>query len=201
MKPARGLQCTTYIHTALQQKKLCLILFISMATIITFPSGDPQGIDIGFVVDSSDAVQWNMMLNYIRKLLDYFYDEINSNIGIGIITYGDRANVAIPLNSLSGPSYNKDKILRLIGGTPQQGGSNTGFSQAMQLVPGFFSPQQGGRVGVREVNVFCLKKIGELKVLHEHKFGRRIRGGKVFYGELHGTCLGSLITSLPVVDH
>lgn len=107
--------------------------------------------DIGFVVDSSDAVQWNKMLNYMKNLVEYLYNEVNSNIGIGIITYGDTAKVTTPLNSLRAPSYTRKDVLRLIGDTPHQGGSSAGFTQAMQLVPGFFSPQQGGRVGVREV--------------------------------------------------
>ena len=97
------------------------------------------------------------MLKYVQSMVEKFYDEVNSNIGIGIITYGDTAKVTTPLNSLSGPSYSRRDILRLIGETPQQGGSSAGFSQAMQLVAGFFSPQQGGRVGVRQVTT--LRKI------------------------------------------
>ena len=107
--------------------------------------------DIGFVVDSSDAVDWSKMLNYITNVVEYFYDNVNSNIGIGLVTYGETAKVAIPLNSVSGP---KNDILKSIGDIQQQGGSRSGFSQAMQLVPSFFSPQQGGRVGVREVNLY-----------------------------------------------
>lgn len=115
---------------------------------LLFLAGDRQGMDIGFVVDSSDAVEWSKMLNYITDALEYFYDKVNSNIGIGLVTYGDTAKAAIPLNSVSGP---KKDILKSIGDVQQQGGSSSGFSQAMQLVPSFFSPQQGGRVGVRQV--------------------------------------------------
>ena len=110
--------------------------------------------DIGFVVDSSDAVEWNKMLNYITNMVEYFYNKVTSNIGIGIVTYGDTAKVAIPLNSVSGPSFTRKDILKSIGEVQQQGGSSEGFSQAMQLVPSFFMPQQGGRVGVREVMVW-----------------------------------------------
>ena len=109
--------------------------------------------DISFLVDSSDAVQWQEMLNYITDLVEYFYDYVDSNIGIGVITYGNTAKVSIPLNSLSGPSFTKKDILKSIKEIQQQGGSSKGFIQAMQLVPDFVLPQQGGRVGVREVMV------------------------------------------------
>lgn len=118
-------------------------------------------------MDSSNAVQWSRMLKYVQSMVEKFYDEVNSNIGIGIITYGDTAKVTTPLNSLSGPSYSRRDILRLIGETPQQGGSSAGFSQAMQLVTGFFSPQQGGRVGVRQVTT--LRKIESMRTLQAAK--------------------------------
>lgn len=110
--------------------------------------------DISLLVDSSDAVEWQKMLNYMTDFVEYFYDYVDSNIGIGVITYGNTAKVSIPLNSLSGPSFARKDILKSIKEIQQQGGSSKGFIQAMQLVPDFFSPQQGGRVGVRQVMVF-----------------------------------------------
>lgn len=103
--------------------------------------------DIGFVVDSSDSVDWSKMLTYIQYLVGHFYDVVNSNIGFGMITYGDGAKVEMPLNS---KDTRKD-VLSFIGQIQKQGGSSAGFTPAMQLLSSFFSPQQGGRVGVRQV--------------------------------------------------
>lgn len=124
------------------------VLIISKCKVIKLLPGDPQGIDIGLVVDSSNSVDWNRMLTYIQYLVEYFYDEVNSNVGFGMITYGDGAKVVLPLNS---KDTRKD-VLSFIGQIQKQGGTNAGFTQAMQLLSSFFSPQQGGRVGLRQVN-------------------------------------------------
>ena len=124
------------------------MLFFSKCKVIKLFPGDPQGIDIGFVVDSSNSVDWNRMLTYIQYLAEYFYDEVNSNIGFGMITYGDGAKVVMPVNSKD----NRRDVLSSIGKIQKQGGTNAGFTQAMQLLSSFFSPQQGGRVGLRQVN-------------------------------------------------
>lgn len=124
------------------------VLIISKCKVIKLLPGDPQGIDIGLVVDSSNSVDWNRMLTYIQYLVEYFYDEVNSNVGFGMITYGDGAKVVMPLNS---KDTRKD-VLSFIGQIQKQGGTNAGFTQAMQLLSSFFSPQQGGRVGLRQVN-------------------------------------------------
>ena len=88
------------------------------------------------------------MLTYIQYLVEYFYDVVKSNIGFGMITYGDGAKVVMPLNSKD----TRIDVLSYIGQIQKQGGTNAGFSQAMQLLSSFFSPQQGGRVGLRQVN-------------------------------------------------
>lgn len=103
--------------------------------------------DIGFVVDSSNSVDWNRMLTYIQYLVEYLYNVVNSNIGFGMITYGDGANVVMPLNSKD----TRIDVLSFIGQIQKQGGTSSGFTQAMQLLSSFFSPQQGGRVGLRQV--------------------------------------------------
>lgn len=119
-------------------------------------------------MDSSDYVDWNRMLTYIQYLVEYFYDVINSNIGFGLITYGDGAKVAMALNSLSGSKDNRRDILRFIGQIPQQGGLSAGFTPAMQLLSGFFSPQQGGRIGVRQVNFWELFTVRYFKIHYQH---------------------------------
>ena len=88
------------------------------------------------------------MLTYIQYLVEYFYDVVKSNIGFGMITYGDGAKVVMPLNSKD----TRIDVLSFIGQIQKQGGTNAGFSQAMQLLSSFFAPQQGGRVGLRQVN-------------------------------------------------
>lgn len=100
-------------------------------------------------MDSSDSVDWNKMLAYIQYLVENFYDVVNSNIGFGMITYGDEAKVAMPLNSKD----TRRDVLSFIGQIQQQGGSSAGFAPAMQLLSSFFSPQQGGRIGVRQVKI------------------------------------------------
>lgn len=124
------------------------VLIISKCKVIILLPGDPQGIDIGLVVDSSNSVDWNRMLTYIQYLVEYFYDEVNSNVGFGMITYGDGAKVVMPLNSKD----TRRDVLSFIGQIQKQGGTNAGFTQAMKLLSSFFSPQQGGRVGLRQVN-------------------------------------------------
>ena len=104
--------------------------------------------DVAFLVDSSHSVEWKSMLDIIADLVEYFYDEVSLSTGIGMITYGDTAKVVIPLNSLRG---SRNDILKSIKEAKHQGGSNEDFTQAMQLVPDFFSSQQGGRVGVKKV--------------------------------------------------
>ena len=108
--------------------------------------------DLGFLVDSSDSVDWNKMRDYMRSLVGFF-DVSDSNVHVGIITYGDRASVAFPLNAVGGPGYTKQAIQQLITSVRPQGGRSKAFNQAMQLVPGFFSPQQGGRSGIRQVRL------------------------------------------------
>lgn len=87
------------------------------------------------------------MLTYIQYLIENFYDVVDSNMGFGMITYGDRAEVVLPLNSKN----TKSDVLSFIAQIQNQGGTSAGFTQAMQLLPSFFSPQQGGRLGVRQV--------------------------------------------------
>ena len=87
------------------------------------------------------------MLTYIQYLVEYFYDVVNSKIGFGMITYGDGAKVVMPLNSKD----TRRDVLSFIGKIQKQGGTVAGFTQAIQLLSSFFSPQQGGRVGLRQV--------------------------------------------------
>lgn len=87
------------------------------------------------------------MLTYIQYLIENFYDVVDSNMGFGMITYGDRPEVVMPLNSKN----TKSDVLSFIAQIQNQGGTSAGFTQAMQLLPSFFSPQQGGRLGVRQV--------------------------------------------------
>lgn len=104
------------------------------------------------------------MLTYIQYLVEYFYDVVNSNIGFGMITYGDGAKVVMPLNSKD----TRRDVLSFIGQIQKQGGTSAGFTQAMQLLSSFFSPQQGGRVGLRQVKCSAFHRQQSQNHFHFH---------------------------------
>lgn len=108
--------------------------------------------DIGFVIDGSDSVDWRSMLDYVRFLIERLYLIAGPNVRFGIITYADTVMLRLPLGDSENPKKRVLDTVQVIGLNKGQTGSSAGFASAMQMVPGFFSPQKGGRIGMRQVN-------------------------------------------------
>ncbi|XP_022806051.1 uncharacterized protein LOC111343164 [Stylophora pistillata] len=156
----RGIAIYAYgIKPAAQQKQLESItrdkfMLDGYGALTPIPTGvtdAPRGMDIGFVIDASDSVDWNSMLNYVRFLVERLYRIAGSNVRFGIITYADTAIIRLPLGDSGNPENRILSTIQVIGLNKGHTGSSAGFISAMQMVPGFFSLKKGGRMGVRQI--------------------------------------------------
>ena len=125
-----------------------------------FSSVNPRQLDLGFVVDSSDKVNWSQMLGFVSSLLSSF-DIAYDRTRVGFIVYSDRTTVSFPFNALKGEAHTLGGIRQLINNIPQQGGNERRIDQALSIAHrDLFGDAGGTRPRARKVcRHSCLQRM------------------------------------------
>ena len=117
--------------------------------------------DLGFVVDSSDGVNWSQIQRFVSSMLGSF-DISEERVHVGFIIFSDRAVLSFGFNALQGASYTRDGVRQLISRISQLGGSQRRVDLAFNAAyRDLFSDAGGTRMTARKVllNVkFCYKR-------------------------------------------
>lgn len=133
----------------------CFIAYYIIFLILFFPTlaANPQELDIGFVVDSSDIVNWSQMLRFVTSILSSF-DISEERAHVGLIVFGDTAAVSFGFNALQGASFTREGIEQLITRVPQLGGSQRRIDLAFDVAyKDMFSDSGGSRMTARKVDL------------------------------------------------
>ena len=116
-------------------------------------AANPQQLDLGFVVDSSDSVNWSQMLRFVTSMLASF-DISQDRAHVGFVVYGDRASVSFGFNALQGASYTLDGVQQLISKISQLGGGERRVDLAFDVAYNdLFSDAGGTRTTARKVSL------------------------------------------------
>lgn len=112
---------------------------------------NPQELDLGFVVDSSDSVNWSQMQRFVISMLASF--EISQDRAhVGFVVFGDSAAVSFGFSALQGASYTCDAVEELISRISQLGGSQRRVDLAFdKAYKDLFSDAGGTRMTARKV--------------------------------------------------
>ena len=117
---------------------------------------NPQEVDLGFVVDSSDAVNWSQMLRFVTSMLPSF-DISQDRAHVGFVVFGDTAAVSFGFNALQGASYTRDGVTQLIGRISQLGGGERRVDLAFDVAyKDLFSDAGGTRMTARKVSLIIV---------------------------------------------
>lgn len=136
----------------------------------------PRQIDLGFVVDSSDGVNWSQMQRFVSSMLESF-DISEERVHVGFIIFSDRAVLSFGFNELQGSSYTLNGIRQLINRISQIGGSQRRVDLALNTAfRDLFSDVGGTRVTSRKV----LKHLGHFEKNYYYTFSNM--PNKVFGG-------------------
>lgn len=113
---------------------------------------NPQELDLGFVVDSSDAVNWSQMQRFVTSILTSF-DISQDRAHVGFVSFGSDVSVSFAFNTLHGASYTSDAVVQLINRIPQAGGSERRVDLAFdKAFKNLFSDTGGMRRTARKVS-------------------------------------------------
>ena len=82
----------------------------------------PQKLDLGFVVDSSDSVNWSQMQRFVISMLGSF-DISENKVLVGFVSFSDRAVLSFSFIDPQRDNFTRDSIAQLIRGITQLGGS------------------------------------------------------------------------------
>lgn len=111
----------------------------------------PQQLDLGFVVDSSDGVNWSQVQSFVTSMLDSF-DISEDRVNVGFIVFSDRAVRSFGFDALQGAAYTRAGIRQLISRISQLGGSQRRVDLAFNTAyRDLFSDAGGTRVTARKV--------------------------------------------------
>ena len=115
---------------------------------IAFLSGplpQPAYVDWAYVVDSSHSVDWSAWRRYILESALRYFKVSDASYRVGLITYGDQAQVAFPFNA-------PEPWDVLIAKASQLGGSGRRVDLALELARDeLFTEKLGSRTGARKV--------------------------------------------------
>ncbi|XP_031572994.1 collagen alpha-6(VI) chain-like [Actinia tenebrosa] len=108
-------------------------------------------LDIAFVIDSSNSVNWQQMQKYSQSIVNSF-DVSQTGTHFAYITYSSKANIDFGFNALSGSGYTPKGVNRLIDGITHKQGTfryvNSGLEMAERQL---FTAQYGARQTARQV--------------------------------------------------
>lgn len=110
--------------------------------------------DVAFLADSSDSVNWQKTLNAISAIIDNF-DVSQSGTQIGFIPYSSSAPVAVPFPSADTRRYDPTVVKEKINSVAQLGGSETRVDLAFQAArDDLFTSQNRSRQATKQVCYF-----------------------------------------------
>lgn len=119
--------------------------------IYSFFTGRIPSLDIGFLVDSSDPVNWQKTLIAISSIVDNL-DVSPSGTHIGFIPYSSSASVAVPFPAAGTKRYSPSVVKQLINSVAPLGGSERRVDQAFQVANDkLFAPRNRSRQAARQV--------------------------------------------------
>ena len=113
--------------------------------------------DLGILVDSSSAVDWNKM----QSLLKGYVGTRNISFDgdhVGIAYFASSSQVALPFPTSSSINYNKNRIWQAIDDLKQQGGDDRRIDLGLEAVAtDLFGPRSGARRDANRVKIplFC----------------------------------------------
>jgi len=113
---------------------------------------NPQELDLAFLVDSSDTVNWSQMQRFVTSMLTSF-DISQDRAHVGFISFGTDVSVSFAFNTLQGASYTRGAVGQLINRIPQAGGSERRVGLAFdKAFKNLFSDAGGMRRTARKVS-------------------------------------------------
>lgn len=121
-------------------------------------SGYIPSLDVGFLADSSDTVNWQKTLNAISAVIDNF-DVSQSGTHIGFIPFSSSAAVAVPFPRPDNQPYNAAVVKGRINSIAQLGGSDRRVGFAFQVASDdLFTSRNRSRSATKQVRF--LKEYG-----------------------------------------
>jgi len=118
-----------------------------------FFSGHGAYLDIGFIVDASNTVQWNQIQAFIKFIAGSF-DLSSRGTHAGVITFSDSANMAVAFNALQGNGYTLEAFNGLVDAIGHMRGEERRIDLALEMAAQqLFTKQNGARDDARKVSV------------------------------------------------
>ena len=119
--------------------------------LLSLSVANPRELDLGFVVDSSDSVNWSEMKRFVTSMLASF-DISQDRAHVGFVAFGDNASVSFAFDALQGASYTRGNVKQLINRISQLGGSERRVDLAFdKAYKDLFSDGGGTRMTARKV--------------------------------------------------
>ena len=116
-----------------------------------FRSGYLPSLDVGFLADSSDTVNWQKTLNAISAIIDNF-DVSQSGTHISFIPFSSSAAVAVPFPTTDDQPYNVAGVKGRINSIAQLGGSDRRVGVAFQVArDDLFTSRNRSRTATKQV--------------------------------------------------
>lgn len=113
--------------------------------------GRIPSLDVGFLVDSSDAANWQKMLTAVLAIGDNL-DISQSGTHIGFISYSSSASVAVPFPAADSLPYNPNVVRQLVNSVAPLGGSERKVDRALQIANDeLFVSRNGSRKASKQV--------------------------------------------------
>lgn len=129
----------------------CLLSVIDDVFLLLPFTARPRKLDLGFVVDSSDSVNWSQMQRFVISMLQSF-DIFEDRVHVGFVAFSDRAVRSFSFTELPRDAYTREGIRQLINRIPQLGGSQRRVDLALNTAyRDLFSNLGGTRINARKV--------------------------------------------------
>ena len=124
-----------------------------------FHSGYIPSLDVGFLADSSDTVNWQKTLNAISAIIDNL-DVSQSGTHIGFIPFSSSAAVAVSFPRPDDQPYNAAVVKGRINSIAQLGGSDRRVGLAFQVASDdLFTSRNRSRPATKQVRCFDHKRL------------------------------------------
>lgn len=144
----------------------------SLIVMISTVLGRPRYIDLVFVVDSSQDVNWPKMKTFTKDILKDF-DVSVSGTHVAYVVFGSGAGLrmSFPIKPSPDYPYSRETVRREIDRVKPQGGDRKDLQMGLEMAQQAFKPQFGGRPDARkvdyklhhrEVNIYSLSSRAEL---------------------------------------
>lgn len=117
----------------------------------SFFSGHIQTLDVGFLVDSSNSVNWQKSRKALSIIIDNL-DVSQSGTHVGLIPYSSSATVAVPFPTVETQPYNPDVAKNLINSVVPLRGAKSRVDRAFQIANDvLFAPRNASRRASEQV--------------------------------------------------